>query len=559
MGKVNRRNFFKKSSLYAGGLMTYTDMFKLINMIVLSTIEKAHAQVSGSIPKNYLSIHLGGGPSRFLFDQFLTPNLTDPVLSLSDPTYWNDGVTTAFNNNVLEHRLMTYNGVRVPHHYQYPVITSKGSVLPTQLLNHMGVIRGYSSGTDGHEVNNPIQAYPDPAAPSLHAVTADYRKDLISAVDYNGRMPFASSAGKVASIITNHNGVGGSIGGLINVFKKYVPQSSLINNIDQLSGARNYFKDVLKATLQNYDKTTANAIKDHMASGETLIQFAAEDLNTIWNTLYLKYKDSIDKSSQIVDGPNGPIPFLTDNPVKLLMTEPNITDDFSIDRNFDLREAFKTSSGAFVETGFARILALYEYCLTRGITGVLGGEVGTTVANIKLIESGGTTLVNKSIGNDQHNTPPRLNVLGSAMMYRGMMGGLLELVDFLKTKQFNGQDLFSQTVIHITGDFSRSPRTDKIGYDHGWDAQVTSVISGAIINGPIVVGNIKRSGRSGYNGTWGIGEKVDFNGSKEVLSVRHVAAAVANLLNAPNPWIFTHKVWELQNNVLVPKITPNII
>lgn len=559
---INRRNFLKNSSLYAGGLLHYTDIFKLINAVAATTIQKAQAEVNGYAPKSYLNIHLSGGPARFQFDQWLTPNLTDANLSSADPTYWNPGVSTAINNNVPEYRLHTYRGVRVPHHMQYPVITSKGNVSIEKLLDHWGVIRGYNSGTDGHEVNNPIQTYPDPAAPSLHALSADYRKDLISAIDFSGRMPFGSMAGKVASIVAGHGSASGSVGGLMNVFKKYVPTSSVITNIDQLSQARTYFRDMMNATIKQYDKTTANAIKDHISSGDLLIQHASENLDAVWSTLYNKYRNTIQKSAQIVDGPNGSIPFLTDNAVKLISgTDALTSDDYlnGIDADYDLRDMISSSNTSLsTDVNLARMLALYEYCITRGISGVQGGQTGTTLGNVRYKKPGASTYTTLSIGHDQHNTLHKINILVSAAFYRGLIGGLLELVDFLKTTQVDGKDLFSKSVIHITGDFTRSPRNDKVGYDHGWNAQATSIISGAI-DGPIIMGNIKKTGQSGYNGTWGIADATDFNGSKEILSPRHVGAAMAELIGVPNPWSFTHKVWELQNGVIVPKVAAKVI
>jgi hypothetical protein len=558
---INRRNFLKNGSLYAGGLLHYTDLFKLISAVAATTVQKAHAEVTGYNPKGYLNIHLSGGPARFQFDQWLTPNINDANLSSADPTYWNAGVATAINNNNPEYRLYTYRGVRVPHHMQYPVITSKGNVSLDTLLDHWGVIRGYNSGTDGHEVNNPIQTYPDPAAPSLHGLSADYRKDLISAVDFSGRMPFGSMAGKVASMVASHGTASGSVGGLMNVFKKYVATSSVITNIDQLAQARTYFRDMMKASLGQYDKTTANAIKDHISSGDLLIQHASENLDTVWSTLYNKYRTTIQKSAQIVDGPNGAIPFLTDNPIKLVAGDALTSDDFpnGIDSNFDLREMINSgNTNLSTDVNLARMLALYEYCMTRGITGVQGGQTGTTMGNLRYKKPDASTYTTLNMGHDQHNVLHKINTLVSAAFYRGLMGGILELIDFLKTTQVNGKDLFSQSVIHVTGDFTRSPRNDKVGYDHGWNAQATSVFSGAI-QGPIIMGNIKKAGQSGYNGTWGIADATDFNGTKEVLSPRHVGAAMATLIGVPNPWSFTHKVWDLQNGVIVPKVAAKIV
>jgi len=561
MSQIKRRHFLKGSTaLYAGGLFSYNDFFKLVNQIAATTIQKARADVIENQSKNYLNLHLSGGPTRFMFDQWLTPDALDNsfVLGPENSTYWNPGVATAINNNSLEYKLYTYRGIRVPHHFQYPVQTSKGSTSLEKLLDHMAVIRGYSSGTDGHEVNNPIQTYPDPSAPSLHGLAADYRKDLVSAINYNNQMPFSSGSGKVASAIVNHGGIGGSIGGLMSVFQKYVPQSSVINNLDQLSGSRLYFREIMQQAMKSYDRTTANAIHEHISAGEKLIQLAAEDLNRAWTDLLLKYTNAINKSSQIVDGVGGPIPFLTDKAITIPDAENNKLDTIDVNRSYDLREMFNSSSGMSVPNDAARIFALYEYSLSRGISGVLSGASGSTVLNSPVINTASTKNI-FSIHNDQHTILPRVNILSAASYYRGLMGGLLELVDYLKSNTgSDGKDLFSQTVIHITGDFTRSPRDDMAGYDHGWNSQTTSIISGAV-QAPSIVGNIKKTGVGGYKGIWGIAEAMDFNGSKEVLSPRHVAAAIANILNVPNPWIFTHKVWELSNNVLQTKVGAKII
>jgi hypothetical protein len=117
-----------------------------------------------------------------------------------------------------------------------------------------------------------------------------------------------------------------------------------------------------------------------------------------------------------------------------------------------------------------------------------------------------------------------------------MTGGLLAFIDALKA---NG--LFSSTLIHFTGDFSRSPRDGAsdsgYGSDHGFSACVTSLISGAI-DRPLLVGNITASplpGYASYPGTWGQAAPIADLGVAP--GPGNVAATIAELMGiARHPW-----------------------
>jgi len=384
--------------------------------------------------------------------------------------------------------------------------------------------------------------------------------------------------------VTNDiRGTSGAIGGLLKPFKKYNPSSSVISNMDQVTPIRKYFNDLMKSKSAQFN-TSASALDDHTRNAKSLIDFAAEDLVSVWNSLYNKYKTIMNGSAQCVPGgAAGAIPGLTDqkvtlsagrtlknftwnNSVQKLTAGSWLTGDYptawansagDIDPDWDLREMLNTP-GLSVDDELIRGFALAEYCITRNISGNISLNYGGIMGNMNYLLKGTSTLSSRGIPNDCHFDSIRATQLPQLAQARGLIAGLLELISVLKATERNGKNLFDQTIIHMTGDFTRDPKNNGASLDHGYMAQVSSIISG-VVKQPTIVGNISKYGSYYSTGTWGHSAVVDFNGSKETLSPRHVAAAIINAMGLPNPWSFTHLVWKLENGVIVPKIGAKVV
>ncbi|MGZ6479972.1 MAG: twin-arginine translocation signal domain-containing protein, partial [Bdellovibrionales bacterium] len=135
---------------------------------------------------------------------------------------------------------------------------------------------------------------------------------------------------------------------------------------------------------------------------------------------------------------------------------------------------------------------------------------------------------------DMHDTGAMASLLICTAFYRGLAAAILEL-----SRQL-GSEKWGNTVLQVIGDFARSARSSGSGSDHGFNQMVTSVYSGAITNGPYVVGNILQEvagGGGGYGGSQGVGASIDGYNQKGMPTPTAAASTVAALLNLPkNPY-----------------------
>ncbi len=551
---MNRRKLLKSAAGLGTGLML-ADVIRLYTGVQKTILRQAFANSGDDVlSRSYLNFHLSGAPPRFLFDQWLTPNATDITLSAADATTWNPGIATAFDSNNPVYKLMTYKGVQVPSYYQSN-ITGKNADRPmSDLLDHMAVIRGYNSVTDGHEINEPLQTYPDPGAPSLSGLAADNRKDLIAGISSSltSARHFHSMNGHSLTTVYDHYATGGSINGLMKAFKATATSRQGLLGIDAVQSVVDQLHEVAQAKA-SADNARSAAIKDQLSAARKLALMAAEDLGTQWSALFNKYhllaRTSIRNTATT--------PGFSENAIRFASGEPNSFEGTPVDPAFDMRGAYAAANPV---DAMIRNFALAEYCLTKGITGSLSLGFGNMLQELSVVKVGETAVTKLFCGSDQHGTPNRIATVIAAGFYRGFASNLIELIDVLKnTPMVGGGSMFDKTVIHVTGDFARNPRTDQIGSDHAWNGQVASVFSG-VVPGPFIVGNIAATGTSGYKGIWGRSALVDFNGSKETLSPRHMAAAVSHLLGGKNPWNFTNLVWQLDSSGrLQPKIGAKIL
>jgi hypothetical protein len=135
---------------------------------------------------------------------------------------------------------------------------------------------------------------------------------------------------------------------------------------------------------------------------------------------------------------------------------------------------------------------------------------------------------------DEHKGPAVSSLLHISMGFRILSACLHEFTQSLNRQidPHTGNNLFDETVIHLGGDFNRTPRVDGTGSDHGWQGGNGTLISG-IIKKPIVIGNIyaaRGSTNGKHYGTWGHGAPVNVNGSNRVLSLGNLSSTITEML-----------------------------
>ncbi|MCK6597301.1 MAG: hypothetical protein L6Q37_02970 [Bdellovibrionaceae bacterium] len=600
--QFDRRKFLKNSLLT---LPTVGFLEQLMMMTVEGLVNQALAEtLSSDKPRNYVQLHLDNGWNRTSFDAILALSADDLANRFVRNPFMGTAFTTDSSNNVtaLEYKTFSYKGVQAPWLWQFDVSKKGGGRRPmSELLDHMAVIRGFSSGIDGHEFNRLRVTYPEPQGVSIGGAVADQSASLMAAVVHRSANWFRSKNGIGATPVS----IGNMSFNSISDIRKSFDFTSVASKAPLVKKAQ-YQQVIEKATnaikkIRQGDGNYSENLKKNLANAESVVNAAAEDLSSIWNTLASKYKTIIENSvNPSILYPSG-IPGITD---KVLLTPSvanpslfrfsgglsGVTSNYIPEQGIDFRVPFTQAFDGTHPITLANLwshFALIEYCLTRGSTqSIMTNIAGNSLQNLNFnninMYNGGadntafSTLPSpvKSYGiynSDEHYGGAYASLMCQVLTYRGLSAGLLELVDVLKASTVDGKNLFDETVIHLTSDFNRSPRRDGTGSDHGYWAHHTSVISGAFSgNGPVVTGNIlvKNAGPRGTDnvtsgssfGTWGAAAPVRFGSEKETVMLKHVTASIAHLLRLePNPWPFNNRVWSLKGSILTPVSQKNIL
>ena len=142
--------------------------------------------------------------------------------------------------------------------------------------------------------------------------------------------------------------------------------------------------------------------------------------------------------------------------------------------------------------------------------------------------------------------------------YRGITAGVLELIEQLKKTKIANKDIWSNTVIQFTSEFGRSARNNGSGSDHGFNQMISSVLSGEVLNGPHVVGNVLTSPTLG---TQGIGAPIENYNQKGLPNPVMMASTLAAVLKiSPNPFAnVAAPLCEFENGVLKVKYPGKLI
>lgn len=520
-----RRDFLIGASTLGAAALFPTPVEMLLKTLTGSFIRQAQALENGD-PRNYINVMMPGAPSRFVFDHWLRISESDPSL-IANPMVATKYVSSGGRAVGLEYATFNYNGVMVPHMFSHNVSSGDGTQRPlTDLLNNTLVIRGYGSGLDGHPFNAQQQQAPVGGISSLAGCAADYSKKYFEAIQWPNRGAY--------SAYTSMEGKA------LNKIPGATPLASLMEGFGAASApaARNVRERNVAAFEQasavlkshaNSENFGASSLNNNLDNALALLKKGANGIDGYWNQAVERYKNLIQNSMR-ASGLLG----ISDSP--LISDESVLWRCFTVagttlvmSKDYDLRTGVSTMTpAALMAEGFA----LAEYIIKEG----LGTSIEIWVPeipNVTLMAQGETTTSIHAISPDMHETGAMSSLLICTAFYRGLAAAILEL-----SRQL-GSNGWSQTVLQVMGDFARSARTDGSGSDHGFNQMVTSVYSGAITNGPFVVGNIRRSGLndSTYAGTQGVGSSIDGYNQKGMPTPVMAASTVAALLNLPhNPF-----------------------
>jgi hypothetical protein len=523
---LHRRDFLKGLSTLGAGAMIPTPIEMLIKSMATGFIQKAEAASAlAGDPRNYINVMLAGAPSRYVFDQWVRTNASDPAL-IANPMVATKYISSGGRATGLEYATFNYNGVMVPHMFSHSVASGDGSQRPlTDLLKNTLVIRGYGTGLDGHPFNAQQQQSPVGGISSIAGAAADYSKKYFEAVQWPDRgayQAYTSMEGKALNKISGNS-----------------PLNSLMEGFGPAAApaARNLRErnqaafDKAAAVLKSYANSNnfgASSLNNNMDNAMALMKKGVKDIDGYWSQAVARYQTVIQNSMRASGllGISDTALISSETSQWSVSTAANPT-GLIISSNFDLRSAVTTMTpSTFMAQGFA----LAEYILKEGL-GTSIELFAPDIPNLSLAPIGGASTLHNGV-TDMHETGAMASLVICTAYYRGLAAAILELSRSL------GETNWNNTVLQVMGDFSRMARSSGTGSDHGFTQMATSVYSGAITNGPFVVGNVRKTGvNANYGGSQGVAASIDGYNQAGPPTPIMAASTVAALLNIPkNPF-----------------------
>ena len=540
---ADRRRFLGQGLLFGGASIMPPPVMQFVKMMTDGIIQRAIAAETGADPaRNYVNLLLPGAPNRYVFDHWLRTNNSDPQI-VANPM--NTTSLEKSNGRAIgtKYETFEYKNVLVPQFFKHSVFNGAGNARPlTDLLDNMLVIRGYGTGFDGHSPNVVTQLSPLGGASSITGLAADLSTKTFQALQYPARRDngnYFSTSGKPLNVI----------GGNKPLHELMVGFKAAAGNTADLVRRREAALEQAAVRLRQFAKSNqvgSSTVAKNMTDAQKLIKKGISNIDSYWEGAVARYTKAYTMSAQQMG--------LAGFSDMTLEADPNnphwrfhvYEGNQNVQPRGDVSGVIsKARPSAYLIEGFA----LAEYVLTEGHVTALelmvpGGEPGHFYFKDGIVEN--ITAPNNTYGYvaDMHLAGAIGAQMTTAVLFRGISGALLELIDRLKATPVNGSDLWSQTVFQITSDFGRSGHSLGDGCDHGINQMVTSVYSG-LIKQPMVVGNIWTRGNnpgvaeSVYGGTQGAGAPIENYNQKGMPTPVMMASTVAGLLvdSQRNPFI----------------------
>lgn len=554
----SRRNFLGSAFTVGAGAFLLNPVRALSEGIADGLILKAHAEATGvNVSRNYINIQLPGGPLRYQFDQWLRLKADDPQLAnvastgVLNPMLGNSFDIDSQGKITAKFQNFTYRNVLTPYLFSQQVYNSGGQLRPlTELLDNMLVIRGFGSGLDGHEFNMIIQQAPIGGVPTISGLVSENTVSTFDSVQWPDRQRgglFISKKGKAQSKIAGKTPLSTLMEGFATP-----ANTGVLSLKSSFTSAMELAQERLKAYARS-ENSGSPLVAQNLTSAAAMMKKGVANIGSYWAPAVARYKRAIENSLKTID-----IPGISDR--RLVSDESSsfgvgTGDIIKVSKTFDLRTALDKASLLDLAEG----LALTEYLIKEKLSYSIDIRC-SGIANLSLttVNSDGSLLASsgRTLGCDMHNTGFASAILLMNAFYRGLSAGILELKDQL------GADTWRNTVVQVQGDFTRTARSAGDGSDHGFNQMVTSVFSGAFNNGPIVVGNIKKSGLSPtYDGTQGTAAAIDGYNQKGMPTPAMAASTVTALLGVDhNPYANTASpLVSLSNGTLKALATAKIV
>jgi hypothetical protein len=517
--------------------------------------QKAQASSLGikQTPRRHIYIALPSAPPRWYFDLALSPYTNGDELGrnnmlntrFADIAGLNQAGAPVYATTPIQIGNRTIN---MPYLWKSDIPTSDGNWVPmSQLLEHMMIIRGINMLADGHETNAIKQTAPLNSSPSLGGAAADLSPHPIPALNLTGARVDGYRSGKgIGQVVVRTNDTVNPLEQLLGAFDNRsdnISSSYLSRRVAMEQAIQTGLK-----TLCQYAETSipgSQTLCDTRIQAEKMLRTGIGNLASEYQVLKEKYKLLMKRCLDV----SHPVLGVTDKPVRVQdynRDQRVISGSGGFDfvaNNADLRSIFRVE--ATQVTSLAESFAVIEYVIARGYsTAVMCGIGNVTGLNFEVgnySSSVTTTPAARSTWEtDEHFAGSALSLMINSFKFRALAACLFELIRVL-----TADGTFDETVIQIGSEFTRSPRNDQNGSDHGWRGNLMSILSGSIRE-PSIVGNTRAinppeiSNNDQHFGSWGVAALMNLEGTRAELSIGHATSTVAELLRVKPPVINNH-------------------
>ena len=513
---TNRRDFIKKIGKSSAS-------FIFANAIIDSLVM---AQVSSilDIPPSdyyYLGISIPGGPARWMFDLPLYKNESEKTKMIKNPMVFTEfsenatGIDSASGNIPnpngtikTEYKLHDINGTLLPPLWNSKFTFNNQENHLDDLAKNCIFMRGMHSLPFHAGYYKAYQ--PQINIPSISAISglqsADFPIQGIQwanqAVKFNH--PLGLTPISFSGLPSSKNKVEEYLRKIFAPFivdqknSEILLNTKIKNALDILKKAGK-LKNKNSHTLHNIadrarrimGSKIENLINDMSAAYENYLQVNSLSMKSLVKNLDDKPIFNPAKSPQYDPSKNV---FNTDYPDIPLN---NFFNGFN-DHNFDMRNY------TLIDDNSAKSFtaSCYDLCFSLSIAEVL---LKNKITNSLLLPAGTLRgLLNGRYSarfrNDTHNIGAIPTAFFNTKYFQAIAHSLNHFIQQI------GPNLFDKTIIHLASEFSRSPRIDATGSDHGNTACQATIISG-MVKSTKIVGDIDfemtKDIRPNYNGTWG--------------------------------------------------------
>lgn len=480
--------------------------------------------------KTFIDIYLRGGfPAQYLY-LVLNPYAGQtPMANRWEGNNWVGGQMTHTTAS------LTANGQTINMPYLWGKTIPKASARGGGIVSMNGLFansmfsEGYDFKVNSHDFTRLWSYRPDASGLSLHGAAGDASdpaRTPLPVVFGDGDQLAQANFSSTRSSMKNVNQVAGANNAIVQLLGPVQADASMRTMMSRRDTFSSLFQTAVDSIIRDTGLTRgagADAITSTVTGAESLVRRNFGDLAAEFDSLRLKYADLIQRSTNMSEVFTTAI-----SPDLLVGGAPNPVRSFGggvFANNADLRSMINsTTTPRRLAEGFAMAEFLVRENLSKAINIAVDGIDG--------IQIDGMSAQHSSF--DQHETGSAVALVINTFAARAIAACVFEL-------QTRLQELgkFDSSFIKLGSEFTRAPKNNETGSDHGYGAQCFWGLSGSI-HRPFVVGNLQlnsaRAFGSTYVGTWGRYATVTHEGSsRTILTVGHYASTICAALGIPSP------------------------